>query len=94
MLGEEVGAAVALPPGAQADAAAIRDFVKERIAGYKYPRRVWFRRRTAERPDRQDPQARHRRSRGGVMTKAPIGRRQAAHTGNHVDILPHIFPPA
>jgi long-chain acyl-CoA synthetase len=42
MLGEEVGAAVALVPGAQADAAAIRDYVKDRVAGYKYPRRVWF----------------------------------------------------
>ncbi|OBE97128.1 long-chain fatty acid--CoA ligase [Mycobacterium sp. 852002-10029_SCH5224772] len=42
MLGEEVGAAVALMSGAEADAAAIRDFVKDRVAGYKYPRRVWF----------------------------------------------------
>ncbi|HEX7323563.1 MAG TPA: long-chain fatty acid--CoA ligase [Mycobacterium sp.] len=42
MLGEEVGAAVALKPGADADATAIRDYVKDRVAGYKYPRRVWF----------------------------------------------------
>ena len=42
MLGEEVGAAVALAPGAEVDAAAIRDFVKDRVAGYKYPRRIWF----------------------------------------------------
>jgi long-chain acyl-CoA synthetase len=42
MLGEEVGAAIALVPGAEADAAAIRDFVKHRVAGYKYPRRIWF----------------------------------------------------
>ncbi|ORV19569.1 long-chain-fatty-acid--CoA ligase [Mycobacterium celatum] len=42
MLGEEVGAAIALKPGAEADAAAIRDYVKDRVAGYKYPRRVWF----------------------------------------------------
>lgn len=42
MLGEEVGAAVALTSGADADAAAIRDFVRDRVAGYKYPRRVWF----------------------------------------------------
>ena len=42
MLGEEVGAAVALAPGTEADAAAIRDFVKDRVAGYKYPRRIWF----------------------------------------------------
>jgi len=38
LLGEEVGAAIALAPGAEADAAEIRDFVKERVAGYKYPR--------------------------------------------------------
>ena len=41
-LGEEVGAAIALVPGAEPDAAEIRDFVKARVAGYKYPRRVWF----------------------------------------------------
>ncbi|KUI05875.1 long-chain fatty acid--CoA ligase [Mycobacterium sp. IS-3022] len=42
LLGEEVGAAIALVPGAQTDAESIRSFVKERVAGYKYPRRVWF----------------------------------------------------
>jgi long-chain acyl-CoA synthetase len=42
LLGEEVGAAIALAPGAEADAAEIRDFVKERVAGYKYPQRIWF----------------------------------------------------
>jgi long-chain acyl-CoA synthetase len=42
LLGEEVGAAIALAPGAEADAAAIRDFVREHVAGYKYPRRIWF----------------------------------------------------
>ncbi|QLL07542.1 long-chain-fatty-acid--CoA ligase [Mycobacterium vicinigordonae] len=42
LLGEEVGAAVVLLPDAEVDAAAIRDFVKDRVAAYKYPRRVWF----------------------------------------------------
>jgi long-chain acyl-CoA synthetase len=42
LLGEEVGAAIALAQGADADAAAIREFVKERVAGYKYPRKIWF----------------------------------------------------
>ncbi len=42
LLGEEVGAAIALAPGADADADTIRDYVKDRVAGYKYPRRVWF----------------------------------------------------
>lgn len=42
LLGEEVGAAIAVVPEAEADAAAIRDFVKDRVAGYKYPRKIWF----------------------------------------------------
>jgi long-chain acyl-CoA synthetase len=41
-MGEEVGAAVVLKPGAQADADELRAFVKERVAAYKYPRRIWF----------------------------------------------------
>ena len=41
-LGEEIGAAVALKAGAQAEPDELRDFVKERVAAYKYPRRVWF----------------------------------------------------
>jgi long-chain acyl-CoA synthetase len=41
-LGEEVGAAVALTPGADADAAEIKEFVKARVAAYKYPRHVWL----------------------------------------------------
>jgi len=41
-LGEEVGAAVVLRDGSDADADEIRAFVKERVAAYKYPRHVWF----------------------------------------------------
>ncbi|HWC79808.1 MAG TPA: long-chain fatty acid--CoA ligase [Pseudonocardiaceae bacterium] len=41
-LGEEIGAAVALKPGESAEPEALRDFVKERLAAYKYPRRVWI----------------------------------------------------
>ncbi|MBV9717479.1 MAG: long-chain fatty acid--CoA ligase [Solirubrobacterales bacterium] len=41
-LGEEVGAAVVLRPGKEAGADDIRAFVKERVAAYKYPRRIWF----------------------------------------------------
>jgi long-chain acyl-CoA synthetase len=41
-LGEEVGAAVALKPGAGATEADIRDHVKANVAAYKYPRHVWF----------------------------------------------------
>ena len=39
-LGEEVVAVVALKPGASADADEIRAWCKERLAAYKYPRRV------------------------------------------------------
>ena len=41
-LGEEVAAAVVLCKGEQADAAELRGFVRERIAAYKYPRKIWF----------------------------------------------------
>jgi long-chain acyl-CoA synthetase len=41
MLGEEVGAAIALRPDAEGDTAAIQQFVKDRVAAYKYPRRIW-----------------------------------------------------
>jgi long-chain acyl-CoA synthetase len=41
-LGEEIGAAVVLRPNTSADPDEIREFVKERLAAYKYPRHVWF----------------------------------------------------
>jgi long-chain acyl-CoA synthetase len=41
-LGEEVGAAVALKPGAAATPQELRAFAKERVAAYKYPRHVWL----------------------------------------------------
>ena len=41
-LGEEVGAAVVLNSGESATAEELRDFVKSRIAAYKYPRKVWL----------------------------------------------------
>jgi long-chain acyl-CoA synthetase len=41
-LGEEVGAAVALKPGASAGVDELREFVKERVAAYKYPRHLWL----------------------------------------------------
>ena len=40
--GEEIGAAVVLKDGASASAEELRDFVKEQVAAYKYPRHVWF----------------------------------------------------
>jgi long-chain acyl-CoA synthetase len=41
-LGEEIGAAVALKDGAQAGPSELREYVKERVAAYKYPRHVWI----------------------------------------------------
>jgi long-chain acyl-CoA synthetase len=41
-LGEEVGAAVALKPGASATPDELKAFARDRVAAYKYPRRVWL----------------------------------------------------
>jgi long-chain acyl-CoA synthetase len=41
-LGEEVGAAVVLKPGADVTAEDIREYVKAQVAAYKYPRHVWL----------------------------------------------------
>jgi long-chain acyl-CoA synthetase len=41
-LGEEVGAAVALKPGATVTADELRAYAKAQVAAYKYPRQVWF----------------------------------------------------
>ncbi|HEX4587938.1 MAG TPA: long-chain fatty acid--CoA ligase [Mycobacterium sp.] len=41
-LGEEVGAAVVLKARASAELEELRQFVKGRVAAYKYPRRIWF----------------------------------------------------
>jgi long-chain acyl-CoA synthetase len=41
-LGEEVGAAVALKKGAVVSAEELRDYVKARVAAYKYPRLLWL----------------------------------------------------
>jgi long-chain acyl-CoA synthetase len=42
MCGEEVAALVTLKEGAVATAEELRDFVKEQIAAYKYPRVIRF----------------------------------------------------
>ncbi len=41
-LGEEVGAAVALKDGQDVSEDDLRAHVKEQVAGYKYPRKIWF----------------------------------------------------
>jgi long-chain acyl-CoA synthetase len=40
--GEEVGAAIVLKPEATVTADEMQSYVKDRVAAYKYPRRVWF----------------------------------------------------
>jgi long-chain acyl-CoA synthetase len=41
-MGEEVGAAVVLKSGEDASEDDLREYVKEQVASYKYPRKVWF----------------------------------------------------
>src|ERR1700743_3191479 len=40
--GEEVGAGVSLTDGAEATPEELREYVRERVAAYKYPRAVWI----------------------------------------------------
>ncbi|MEI2777147.1 MAG: long-chain fatty acid--CoA ligase [Tetrasphaera sp.] len=42
LLGENVGAAIVLKPGAQSTVEDVQAWSKDRIAAYKYPRRVWL----------------------------------------------------
>ena len=42
LLGEEVAAAVALKPGEHTDVDELREYVKSRVAAYKYPRQIWL----------------------------------------------------
>jgi len=41
-MGEEVGAAVVLKKGQEVSEDELRDYVKEQVASYKYPRKIWF----------------------------------------------------
>jgi long-chain acyl-CoA synthetase len=41
-MGEEVGAAVVLKQGQEVEADELKEFVKEQVANYKYPRKIWF----------------------------------------------------
>jgi long-chain acyl-CoA synthetase len=41
-MGEEVGAAVVLKQGEDVSADDLKAFVKNEVAGYKYPRKIWF----------------------------------------------------
>ena len=54
-LGEEIAAFVTLRPGAAADADELIAWCRERLAAYKYPRRVVIVAELPEERDRQDP---------------------------------------
>jgi long-chain acyl-CoA synthetase len=41
-LGEEVGAAISLRPGSTQTAESLQEYLRERVAAYKYPRLIWF----------------------------------------------------
>jgi long-chain acyl-CoA synthetase len=41
-LGEEVGAAIVLKQGESLDEDELKSYVKDQVAAYKYPRKVWF----------------------------------------------------
>ncbi|WP_416063800.1 long-chain-fatty-acid--CoA ligase [Rhodococcus indonesiensis] len=41
-LGDEVGAAVALKPGTRTEPDELLEYVKQRVAAYKYPRHLWI----------------------------------------------------
>jgi long-chain acyl-CoA synthetase len=41
-MGEEVGAAVVLKKGEEVSGDELKEYVKEQVANYKYPRRIWF----------------------------------------------------
>ncbi|EGD54065.1 long-chain-fatty-acid--CoA ligase [Gordonia neofelifaecis] len=41
-LGEDIGAAVELKAGVEVTVDELREYVKERVAAYKYPRQIWF----------------------------------------------------
>jgi long-chain acyl-CoA synthetase len=41
-LGEEVAAAVVLKQGESADASELKAYVREQVAAFKYPRKLWF----------------------------------------------------
>jgi long-chain acyl-CoA synthetase len=40
--GEEIGAAISLKEGEQTTPGELLEFVKEQVAAYKYPRKVWI----------------------------------------------------
>ncbi len=70
-LGEEVKAFVTLKPGQKLTEDAVIDYVKERVAAYKYPRAGGVPGRVRARGHRQDPQDESARSFHGCMLDIP-----------------------
>ncbi len=89
--GEEVAAAVALKDGAQATPDELRAFVKDQVAAYKYPRRVWLvddlpkgptgkiLKREIELPEPNDWSRRAAARHGGRRRADPFADRRARH---------------
>jgi len=83
-LGEEVAALIVLKPGAEIPVEDLQNFVRERVAAYKYPRHMWLvdelpkdpageiARREVSPPDR-DPEARASRSAGPASQRPASG---------------------
>ena len=89
-MGEEVGAAVVLKQGQDVTADELRAYVKERGRQLQVPAQDLVRRRAAQGPDGQDPQARDRGAGGGqdradgralraASTRLLAGRRRRGH---------------
>ena len=105
-LGEEVGAAVALKAGASAEVDELRDFVKERVAAYKYPRHLWLVDALPKGPTGQDPPAVGGGARGawasderppvaaGLRRGGPRRHAAAGGAGAHAGVRPGRRPAA
>ena len=81
-LGEEVGAAVVLCKGESLGADELKAFVKEQVAAYKYPRKIWFVDEVPKAPPARSSSARSRcRSRPRLRLADQVQRHCAARPG-------------
>ncbi len=56
-LGDEVGAAVVLKEGEETTTDELREYMKQKVAAYKYPRVIWLLDELPKGRDGKDPQA-------------------------------------
>ena len=79
-LGQEVGAAVTLEPGAAIAAEALREHVKALVAAYNYPRHPWIAEELPKAPSgkilKRETSSRKTRARGEAAAACSPGRRQ------------------